>query len=297
MSSSRLNFLVIGAQKCATTWLYECLSEHPELHLPSHKREIWYLGGDLYEQRGARWYMDLLADAPAGRLLGDVSVEYMFDPRAAPAVASHASGTRFIVSLRDPIDRAISACYWYLRKNEIGDLSTEEALRRGMEAVQVLDRADGIFAEIIRRGEYGEQLRRYVDLFGHQRILYLLYEDIANDPIGSLRRVYRYLEVDEAFCPGALLSRPKQNAYKAGLVRLQRIAPDSRVVHRVMDLVNQRVARSQRVTRRPELPPHLERRLRAHYAPTLEKVGSLISQSPRENRPPSDFRAVWRTLR
>jgi hypothetical protein len=294
---SRLDFLVIGAQKCATTWLYECMAAHPELHLPAHKRESWYLGGDLYEERGVGWYMDLLSGAHEGQSAGAVSVEYMYDPRAVPAVAIHAPQARFVVSLRDPIDRAISAYYWNLRKGQVPETGLEEALYRGITAIDKNHADDRPFVEMIRRGEYGEQLQRYVDRFGPDRILYLLYEDIACDPVGSLRRVCQYLGVDESFRPAALKSKPKQNAYDRRLVRLQQVAPNSRIVSHVMDLLNQWVARNRGVMETPEISTQLVRKLKDHYESSLDKLRSFIAQAPRENRPATDLSLIWRTLR
>ena len=46
----KLDFLVIGSQKCATSWLFYCLQEHYELLLPTKKNEKEYIGGDIYFQ-------------------------------------------------------------------------------------------------------------------------------------------------------------------------------------------------------------------------------------------------------
>ena len=78
----RLDFLVIGAQKCATSWLYYCLKDHPELYLPAKKREIQYLGGRLFHEKGVDWYFSLFQGAHRNQKIGDVSVEYIFDQQS-----------------------------------------------------------------------------------------------------------------------------------------------------------------------------------------------------------------------
>lgn len=293
--SFQIDFLVIGAQKCATTWLFKCLSGHPELHLPAHKREIWYLGGDLYEKNGADWYFGLLAGAKEGQRTGDVSVEYLFDPRAAPAVQVHAPQARFIVSLRDPIDRAISAYFWHLRKGAIDDIGVEESLTRGLDAVSTGTPAGDMYADMIRRGSYGEQLRRYTDRFGVGRIQYLLYEDIARSPLDSLQRVFRFLEVDEDFKPNGLRSRPKRNTYIETLARVQRLAPRSRLTAYAMDRLNRWLAGIRSSENAPRISPNLERQLQEYYARDLDTVRTLIDQAPPGHRPESDLAALWRT--
>lgn len=37
-----INFLGIGAPKCATTWLAACLSDHPEIFMPAKKEVSFF---------------------------------------------------------------------------------------------------------------------------------------------------------------------------------------------------------------------------------------------------------------
>lgn len=297
MKNSRLDFLVIGAQKCATSWLFYCLAEHPSLHLPKHKREIWYIGGDLYEKNGIDWYMNLLEGASKGQLVGDVSVEYLYDTRAAPAVAAHFSQLRLIVSLRDPIERAKSAYYWKLRKRQFEGIGLEEALSRGLNAAQEDRHKDESFVDIIRRGEYGEQLQLYIDHYGPSSMLYLIYEDIAREPLGSLKQVYRFLGCEEGFHPPSLESRPKQNTYNKTLIALERMASGNRLAGRAVDYINQLLTRFSGKKDSPDISLDLEMRLREYYAPSLEKIQSMVFQAPPENRPKTDISSVWRTAK
>ena len=56
----KIDFLIIGAQKSATSWLYDCISEHPQICVPKQKKEIEYIGGELYKKNGLEWYFSLL---------------------------------------------------------------------------------------------------------------------------------------------------------------------------------------------------------------------------------------------
>lgn len=292
---SQIDFLVLGAQKCATTWLYDCLSEHPELYLPAKKREIWYLGGDLYEKNGAEWYLNFFVNARDGQRAGDVSVEYLFDPRAATAVEMHAPAARLIVSLRDPINRAISAYFWNLRRSMIADISVEESLARGLAEAES-SRADlGVYGEMIVRGAYGSQLERYTSRFGTERILYVLYEDIVSDPMGTLQRIFQFLGVDTGVRPANLGTRPKKNTYSQTLARLQRLAPQSRLITYAMDRLNQWLAHRWETKKVPHISSSLEDRLREYYAPSVAMTEELISRAPQEHRPVSDISTRWRS--
>ncbi len=72
-----LDFLVIGSQKCATTWIYDILDQHSSISLPKDKREVEYLGGKLWLEKGDEWYFNLMKKDSQDKLSGDVSVEYI----------------------------------------------------------------------------------------------------------------------------------------------------------------------------------------------------------------------------
>ena len=60
-------FLIIGAQKCGTTWLHRHLSRHPELWLPPRKELEFFSYTRHLEDPGLAAYRS--AFAPAGKRL------------------------------------------------------------------------------------------------------------------------------------------------------------------------------------------------------------------------------------
>src|SRR5215208_6777123 len=54
-----------------------------------------------------------------------------------------------------------------------------------------------------QKGFYYAQVKRYFDTFGRDQVGVWLYEDLRNDTIGTLREVFRFLDVDECFVPDA----------------------------------------------------------------------------------------------
>lgn len=84
MQDNKLDFAVIGAQKCATSWMFYCLTEHPELVLPDKKQEVSYIGGEAFRGNGgADWFFDRYSVSVSARLRGDVSVDYLYDRSAS----------------------------------------------------------------------------------------------------------------------------------------------------------------------------------------------------------------------
>lgn len=284
-----LDFLVIGSQKCATTWLHSCLVEHPELFLPLRKREVEYLGGDLFETHGLEWYFSMFNAAQQGQKKGDVSVEYFFDPRSPEVVAQYLPDIKLIVSLRDPIDRAISAFYWYLRKGKIPQLDLIDGLSLALDLVGSEDlssaKGEDYLVDILKRGFYDEQLERYLRYFRSDQFLVVFYEDIDLYPEVILKEIYTYLGVNSQFIPTVISSQPKQNTYYKPLIALQRIAPKSIIWGKTLDLLNQVMNRNGLGRKKPELSEDLRKKLNQFYEPHNKRLQEVIANIPQEQRP------------
>ena len=104
-------FLVVGAQRCGTTYLRTLLDEHPSIVMatPSQPEPKVFLDDDVV-RRGLEWYdATWFAGAPAGALRGEKSTSYLEVPALRSTGCAPCSGTRWIlVQLRDPVARAVS---------------------------------------------------------------------------------------------------------------------------------------------------------------------------------------------
>ena len=182
-------FLVAGTQKAATTWVYECLHEHPqvlvprtkELHFFCPKGQCWKSRADL----GHEWYLSQFPVRDE-KAWGELSVDYMFYPEVAATVTAHNPALRVLFILRDPSDRAYSA-YWMNRRN-----------KPDMPPFDDFVRADSDF---VARGFYLRQIERYLALLAREQIKVMIYEDIHPDPRAFIGQVYEFLGVDPAFAP------------------------------------------------------------------------------------------------
>ncbi|HEY5220105.1 MAG TPA: sulfotransferase [Gemmatimonadaceae bacterium] len=286
-----MDFLVIGAQKCATSWLFYCLREHPQLCLPEKKREPDYIGGATFRARGADWYFNLVGNREPGQLAGAVSVEYLFDANAAPEVARLLPNAKLLAVLREPLDRAISAYYWLIRKRLIEKAGLVPALEMGLRDVERGTQSP--FAELLQRGLYGEQLNRYLQHFPAEALLIAAYEDIANDPARSLSSVYAYLGVDSAFIPPSFRRRPKANTYLSPLVALERLVPKSRMIAHASDFLNNAARRLGLGDVRPAIPATLHARLSDFFAEDLKSLHAIVTRAHAVSANTSNAIRTW----
>lgn len=190
--SDFLNFVVAGTQKSATTWLYECLNEHPQVCVPRIKELHFFCPegrcGKSRWSNGMQWYREqFLPDEPFATR-GELSVDYMFYPDVAEKLHALNPALKIIFILRDPVDRAYSA-YWMGRRNAtnyppFGDFVNPDS-------------------DFVARGFYYRQIERYRRLFPDDQILILIYEDLAKDPQAFLSGVFSFLGVEPSFKPRA----------------------------------------------------------------------------------------------
>ena len=229
----KLNFLVIGAQKCATSWLYYCLKEHPELNLPKSKKEVEYIGGPLYQNKGGiKWYMDLFEPVKYPSILnGDVSVNYLMDTGSPAEIKKYAPDCKFIVSLRNPVERFRSAFYWYQRK---GTLENKKNIKQ-----DILRRADYL-QDIFDRGAYASQLAEYFKYFDPDQFYIVAYDEIKMNPTNALSGIYEFLGVNAQFVPDSLNIKPKKNTYNHLLINIEKYFSND-VVSKIVDFLNQRI--------------------------------------------------------
>jgi hypothetical protein len=181
------DFVIVGAQRAGTTSLYEWLAAQPGV-TPAFKKEIHYF--DVCYDRGDRWYRSHFRPSAAGTMTGEASPYMLFHPLAPERAARDLDGdTRFIVLLRQPVERAVSH-YWHARKANKETESFERAIAleperlRGAEAaVRKGERSPAHqLYSYVARGEYSGQIRRWFDAVGAERVLVLESEALFADP-------------------------------------------------------------------------------------------------------------------
>lgn len=173
-------FIGIGAQKCASSWLYDILADHPEAAL-SEKKELNFFSS-LYEQ-GYAWYERQFPAKPGVKAIGEISPSYFNEASVPERARLYSPDLRILLSLRDPVERALSQHRHQVRVGAVvgPDFSFEKAL------------ADN--PSYIEQGRYATHLSRWLAFFPENQIHVVLMEDIQTDPEETARKVYDFLSI------------------------------------------------------------------------------------------------------
>ncbi len=214
------DFFIVGNAKSGTTALYGLLRRHPQIFMPDSK-EPWYLASELRVRTPDRpqgtpqtleEYLALFGDASPGQKAGEASALYLWSKTAAGAIAAVQPAARVVAILREPASFLRSLHMQFLESY----VETETDFRKAIELEGA--RREGrriprhsywpltlLYSEHVR---YVEQLRRYEEFFAPEQILVLIYDDFRADNEGTVRRVLRFLGVDENHPVGAVEANP-----------------------------------------------------------------------------------------
>ena len=184
-----VTFLGIGAQKCASSWIHEVLADHPEVVVPLRK-ELDYFSYRF--ENGFDWYGRQFPSRPSARAVGEISPSYLHEPGVVERVRKHLGSIKVVVSLRDPVERALSQHRHLVRLGlvSMNDLAFESALACNPSYVE--------------QGMYYRHLSRWVDLLGRENMHVILTDDIHTDRQKTTQALYAFLDVDPTYIPSSL---------------------------------------------------------------------------------------------
>jgi len=203
MSAPRVRFLIGGVQKSGTTALAHYLARHPGLRLPLAKEahvfdapgfnDAW-TPGDI----DAR-YATLFADGGVDALHGDATPIYLLHRRFVQRIARYNPDMRWIVLLRDPVERALSHYHMERsRGDERWPLWPALLLERWRLRGHLEDFSDGSplrHHSYRLRGDYARQLDVLYANFPRDQVLLLRSDDLRSQPAGCVARVCAFLGV------------------------------------------------------------------------------------------------------
>lgn len=210
------NFFIVGAPKAGTTSLYFYLEEHPEVYMSPIKETNYFSQAEIRQQE--LYYNELLISSSAEyerqfggvtneKAIGEASVSYLFYPSVPEKIKAFNPDAKIIVVLRNPVDRGYSH---YLMDKRLGlvKFSLEEITNKSNDN-QALNL---FYQQYIGLGCYYDQVKRYLDTFGQDRVKIFLYEDIIKDINGVVKQTYNFLNVDDEYIAA---TDQKHNAFMA----------------------------------------------------------------------------------
>jgi hypothetical protein len=287
--AAKPNFFIVGAPKSGTTAFYTSLSEHPDIGMSRVKEPGFFAADILAGQRRAttlEQYLKNFAHANGKSQIGEASPMYLASRKAPIQIAEFNRNARIIVILRNPIDvmeslhsqRLFSGTEHITRFEEAIDSEETRCWRSGRLRGEPILRLG--YREAAR---FSEQVQRYFEVFGRERVQVILFEEFAGAPRAAYENVLSFLGVQSdgrrnfqiVNASKRVRSRALQSTLRqiAVACRLDCLAP---TLYQEMGACITRINSAYRP--RPLMTSELRRRLAKQYQPEVEKLGRLLGK-------------------
>ena len=280
------NFFIVGTPKAGTTSLYYYLEEHPEIYM-SPIKETNYFSFSEIEGQGlyytAEEYVRTAADYDAQfagvtneKAIGEASVSYLFYPEIPNKIKEFNPDARIIIVLRNPVDRGFSH---YLMDKRLGfvNLSFDDIVDKKFKK-----KSDWLYyQQYITIGFYYEQVKRFQDTFGSEKVKVLFYEDIISNINGVVKDIYKFLEVEPTYIADTNQRHNVFLAPKTPLIeKLYALKTFRKVIKRIFGEAVQSWMKSVFFTKekKPQLSPALKAELTNLFKADIVKTSELLNR-------------------
>ena len=169
------DFICVGPGRTATSWLRSVLAPHVCLPRGIRETRFW---GQLY-YKGIDFYAAHFADSEPTRPAGEIC-PYFPDSIARERIAHYIPNCRIVVTLRDPVERSYSQ-YRRFRSRAIAYHPFELALEK--------------HPRIIETNRYAHHLGGWIDSFGRENVLVMLFDELQYDPQNFVDRVCAFIGI------------------------------------------------------------------------------------------------------
>lgn len=200
-----LDFVIIGGQKCGSTYLQEVINEHPEINMVDG--ECPHFETPDYESGGLNELKKLIDELDNNKVLGIKRPIYLSKNEVPPRIKEFNKDIKLIVIIRDPLERLKSAYFHYMNYG----FSPFLPLNVGVEKLlkEELKEEFPRTTEILEFSYYSKFIDSYLNIF-KENILVLTYDELKKDKLLIIKRCYSFLGVDENFIPFNILNRQPQ---------------------------------------------------------------------------------------
>ncbi|OQX54882.1 MAG: hypothetical protein B5M53_05305 [Candidatus Cloacimonas sp. 4484_209] len=263
------NFIAVGPQRTATTWIYECIRQHPDVCMPDGVKETMFF--DKHYLNGLPWYQAHFRHCSPNKVIGEIAPTYFHSEEARERIHSIIPDCKIICTLREPVSRIFSL-YLHMLRYGFTKLPFERALK---DCPVLLDSSRYFF-----------HVTRWQEIFGANNVLVLIQDDLKANPQQFIDQFCRFIGVSELklqelqYAPigREILSR---SYYLARAGRLMAGWLRARRLHRVVNFgtkIGLRWLCLEGGKGVPKLSPEVEARLRIYFEPEIERLEVLLGR-------------------
>ena len=181
------DFIGVGAPRCGTTWIYDCLSEHPEI-CTSDIKETNFFKENYDERNSFEKYKDHFSHCSDNKIKGEFSSSYFHSQDALARIKNVYPDVKIILSLRSVVDKLITSFYDRNRhKKNLTKKDFDKFFKKRFFGKDVYF--------------YSDKVKFILDTFDEDRLHIIIFKDLKDNPEETIKNLYSFLGVKEDFIP------------------------------------------------------------------------------------------------
>jgi hypothetical protein len=261
------NFIGVGPQRTATTWLREALSPH--VGFPKGVNETMFF--DLHYNKGLQWYQSHFRGYPASIVLGEIAPTYFHSTEARCRIVRNLPECKIICTFRDPVKRLYSM-YRLLREYGWTTLPFERAISE--------------VPLMMESSAYTKHFGEWRQVFGAGRVLALINYDLYRSPDEYVKTVCDFIEIPR-FSLSEEQKQPTAKEYPARFPYLARVGQSigdllrSRRLYSIINLAKKLGLKTVFFGGGNDLPPmdpELEKHLRSLFTSEVDNLELMLGR-------------------
>ena len=205
------DFLILGPGACGTTSLVELYLRSNENIFPSKNNEIFFF--DIHYDKSVNWYKVFFPHnflKIFRKFLGkktltcEATGNYIFHPYAPKRIKEIIPNAKFILMMRNPVDRTFSHYRRQVRRGR-QTLSFEDALENELkifdEEFERFENDENLSEDIaptasyLARSRYVEAIERWLKFFPKKQFLFINSDEYFKDPVKEYNRILEFLNL------------------------------------------------------------------------------------------------------
>jgi hypothetical protein len=183
-----INFIILGAQKAATSALQASLRKHPLIFMP--KGESTFFEDPDYQ---ACPWENFAPEEPIGVMKGIKRPDYLCSDQARDRIKSALPTCKFIVVLREPISRTLSSYCYMVRHAHLPALPLNEGIQNCIDDFKSGQKSRA--ATVISYGLYGNHLEKWMNFYEKDKFLFLSQQEVSNNLKGVLQKILIHIGI------------------------------------------------------------------------------------------------------
>jgi len=179
MKSEKPNLFIVGVARAGTTSWHSYLKQHPEVFMSEEQRPNYF--GDNQHRNDEYYnteekYLSLFKRVNGEKVIGESS--HLFPMLTAPKeIKEFNPNSKIIIILRNPV----------------------EVIRSSVDVVDKVSTRE--FFTLLRRLLYFDNLKRWIDVFGKNKVHIMIFEDFVKNQKEEYYKVCDFLGIDKKFVP------------------------------------------------------------------------------------------------